>query len=128
MTVAPDPPYTKTPGEVYQARLDGLVGHLQNIADQVHRLGKPHTSVRTLRLDHVDAAMRVHRVVLRQVEQLRLDSLLLAAVEADHPDANLLPGVMLDKAAAAIEAHVPTSAGHAAELAEVALRAVGLLR
>lgn len=136
MTVAPDAPYTKTPGEVYQARLDGLVGQVHRLADELARVGQPSTSVATLRPDHVDAAVRVQRVLLRNVEQLRLDSLTMAAVAADHPDANYLPGVMLDVAAAAAEVAleaVPDTAhtrpaAYSTEVAEAVLRAVGLLR
>lgn len=136
MTVAPDARYTKTPAEVYQARLAGLQGRLNQLAEDVASWGKPSTDLATLRPDHVKAALLVERQVLRVVSQLGLDELVAQAVRADHPDANMMPGVLLDKAAAAIEAHVaaagpdhpPIPAGSAAELAEVALRAVGLLR
>lgn len=137
MTV-PDAPYTKTPAEVYLARLEGLSGRLHNLATDVLRWGQPTTDLATLRLDHVDAALVVQRQVLRVVSQLGMEELLAQAVRADHPDANMLPGVLLDRAAAALEAHWeqtapyrPDPSAHSAEPAEVAevvLRAVGLLR
>lgn len=134
MTTVPDAPYTKTAAGVYAARLDGLAGRLHQLADVVASRGRPTASTVTMRPQHVAAALTVQRLVLRGVAELGLDELVRQAVAADHPDADVMPGVLLDKAAAAIEAHVaaggqhpPTPAGSAAELAEAALRAVGLL-
>lgn len=130
MTAA-DGPYTKTPAEVYQARLEGLSGQLHQLAEDVRRWGTPSTNLHTLRPDHVSAALVVQRQVLRVVSQLGLEELAAQAVRADHPDANMMPGVLLDRAAAAVEglcddAGLPGE--RASEVAEAALRAVGLLR
>lgn len=125
----PDHPYTKTPAEVYQARLAGLSGQLHRLADLVVQRGTPHVALRTMRLDHVAAATAVHGEVLRGLHNLGLNNLLVAAVNADHPDADRTPGALLDVAAGAVADHRLEHGADtdAAELAEAVLRAVGLL-
>lgn len=131
MTTVPDAPYTKTAAGVYAARLDGLAGRLHQLADVVASRGRPTASTVTMRPQHVAAALTVQRLVLRGVAELGLDELVRQAVAADHPGADVMPGVLLDRAAGAAEGQLArasqTSALNATEVAEAVLRAVGLL-
>jgi hypothetical protein len=134
MTVAPTPQpadnrYTKGPAEVYAARLAGVVARLHQLGDQVAYTGRPSLDPHTLHPAHAAAAARVTTRVLRGVAELGLAELHTQAVRADHPDANMVPGMLLDRAAVAVQDGLDEpGAPDPVAIAEGVLRAVGLLR
>lgn len=128
MTTDPDRRYTPTPAEVYRERLAGVAWRLRDLADQVERRGESAIDIVTLRPAYTRAALQAQRTVLAAVGLLGLDEMVAQAVRADHPDADKMPGVLLDKAATAVaEARPDGSVTTDAEVAEAVLRAVGLL-
>lgn len=116
------------PNADYVSSLQGVATLLRRLGSEVEAHGRPTTTASPTRLDHLTAALSLQRYLGTQLGRYlpaHLQFVIRQAVAADYPTGT--PAKLLDRAAAALEERFPESTADWVQVADVALRGVGII-